>query len=433
MNAEIVTYIKQIVAYRLSIELSDEEEEFPLYDFSKDKSPFSKFTEENNLALPEIITLLIALLPQIAPGYISKVLSEYLPNGGDILEFGGVKGKNYRGILPTGETVLYIICGNDIEKRIIVSKIFEEEHYFHQKSILTLSAVEQGEPKMSGKLLIDQEILDLFIQGQISKPKTGTDFPAELIQTKLDWKDLVLNRKTEKEVNDILVWLKYNEDVLEKWNLKNKVKPGYKALFYGPPGTGKTLTANLLGKKTKKEVYRIDLSLVVSKYIGETEKNLSKLFDKAKNKDWILFFDEADSILGIRTGVRDSHDKYANQEVSYLLQRIETHPGLMIFATNYKSNIDKAFTRRFSSFVEFENPNKEERLLLWKKYIPKNLITKKFDLESIANKYDVTGANILNIVQYASLKTMELGQNKLEYKTLVKAITREYIKEGRML
>ncbi len=433
MNVELINYIKQIVTYRLSLELSEEEIEFPLYDFSKDKSTFSRFVEENNLALPEIIALLIALLPHIAPGFLSNVLSEYLPNGGDILEFGGVKSKNYRGILPTAETVLYIICGNDIEKRMLVAKIFEEEHFFHQKNILTLSTTEIGEPKWSGKLLIDQEILDLFLYGQVSKPKTGTDFPAELIQTKLDWKDLVLNPKTEKEVNDILVWLKYNEQVLEKWHLKNKVKPGYKALFYGPPGTGKTLTANLLGKKTGKDVYRIDLSLVVSKYIGETEKNLSKLFDKAKNKNWILFFDEADSILGIRTGVRDSHDKYANQEVSYLLQRIETHPGLMIFATNYKSNIDKAFTRRFHSFVAFENPNKEERLELWQKYIPKNLISKNFNLEEIAKKFDVTGANIVNIVQYACLQTMEQGKKKLDYDVLVNAIKREYVKEGRMI
>ncbi len=433
MNKALVNYIKQIVAYRLSVELSEEEIEFPLYDFSKDKSAFAKFTEKNNLALPEIITLLITLLPHVAPGYLTNVLSEYLPNGGDILEFGGVKGKNYRGILPTGETVLYIICGTDIEKRILVSKIFEEEHLFHQKSILTLEKVEKGEPKLNGKLLLDQEILDLFIYEQISKPKTGTDFPAELIQTKLEWNDLVLNKKTESEVNDILVWLKYNEEILDKWELKNKVKPGYKALFHGPPGTGKTLTANLLGKKTNKDVYKIDLSLMVSKYIGETEKNLSKLFDKAKNKDWILFFDEADSILGIRTGVRDSHDKYANQEVSYLLQRIENHPGLMVFATNYKSNIDKAFTRRFNSFVAFENPNKEERLLLWKKYIPTKLITKELDIETIAKKYEVTGANILNIVQYACLKTIEKGNKTLKEEILVNAIKREYLKEGRMI
>ncbi len=110
--------------------------------------------------------------------------------------------------------------------------------------------------------------------------------------------------------------------------------------------------------------------MVVSKYIGETEKNLSKLFDKAANKDWILFFDEADSIFGKRTNVRDAHDKYANQEVSYLLQRIESHEGLVILASNFKGNIDTSFTRRFNSIIEFENPGIEERIKLWENYIP---------------------------------------------------------------
>ena len=131
--------------------------------------------------------------------------------------------------------------------------------------------------------------------------------------------------------------------------MRKRVKPGYRALFHGPPGTGKTLTATLLGKHTGRPVFRIDLSRVVSKYIGETEKNLSRLFDKAEHKDWILFFDEADALFGKRTEIRDAHDKYANQEVAYLLQRIESYAGLVILATNQRGNIDEAFLRRFQA------------------------------------------------------------------------------------
>lgn len=146
------------------------------------------------------------------------------------------------------------------------------------------------------------------------------------------------------EIKEIETWLKYNDRLLEIWNLKGKIKPGYRVLFHGPPGTGKTLTACLLGKYTNRNVYRIDLSVVVSKYIGETEKNLSRLFDKADKKEWILFFDEADALFGKRTNVSDSHDKYANQEVSYLLQRIESHEGLIILASNMKSNLDTSLS-----------------------------------------------------------------------------------------
>ena len=124
-------------------------------------------------------------------------------------------------------------------------------------------------------------------------------------------------------------------------------------LFSGAPGTGKKTLASLIGQQSGKEVYRIDLSMVVSKYIGETEKNLSKVFDAAEHKNWILFFDEADALFGKRTNVRDAHDKYANQEVAYLLQRIENYNGLVILATNMKSNIDEAFTRRFQTIINF--------------------------------------------------------------------------------
>ena len=135
-------------------------------------------------------------------------------------------------------------------------------------------------------------------------------------------------------------------------------------LFYGPPGTGKTLTAGLLGNELEIDVYKVDISMVVSKYIGETEKNLELLFARAADKGWILFFDEADALFGKRTGVRDAHDKYANQEVSFLLQRIEDFNGLIILATNMKNNIDDAFIRRFNSIIRFPLPNAEERKLI---------------------------------------------------------------------
>lgn len=433
MHQEIVTYIKKIVAYRLAIEFDEDEPEFPLFDFSNDKAYFSKFVTEENLAAPEIITLLIALLPQIAPGFLSKILSEYYPEGSEFPEFGGIKGTNYRGIIPTAQTVLYIIAGNDIERRNLVAQIFDESHVFYKKSILTLSSVTHGEPKLSGKLLLDQEYLDLFLYESISKPKLSQDFPAERIETALGWDDLVLSDKTRNHVNDILIWLKFNETVLDELSMKGKIKPGYRVMFFGPPGVGKTLTASLLGKLTKRDVYRIDLSLVVSKYIGETEKNLSKLFDKARNKDWILFFDEADAIFGKRTGVRDAHDKYANQEVSYLLQRIEAHPGLVVLASNYKSNIDKAFTRRFQAIIEFENPTKTERTILWRNNIPESLLTEEIDIEALAKEYELTGANIVNIVQQACLQMFAKNNTKLTKETLFKAIQREYVKEGRMI
>mgnify|MGYP002128295905 CR=1 FL=1 len=147
----------------------------------------------------------------------------------------------------------------------------------------------------------------------------------------------------------------------------------------------------------------------------------------------ILFFDEADAVFGKRTSVRDAHDKYANQEVSYLLQRIENHPGLVILASNLKSNLDSAFTRRFQSMIEYDMPGAAERLLLWDDILPKNLaLHKEISIDQIARTYNLSGANIVNVVQFACLKTAEEGSNEISRRNLIEGIRKEYVKEGKM-
>jgi AAA+ superfamily predicted ATPase len=435
MIESLISFLESTIVVRLNSELKDTQFEFnDLNPKIFGNSLIENFIKRNELSQPEIITLLVALVPHISPEFFSNIIAEYLPNGGDFPEFGGVKGKNHRGILPTGETVLYILAGKDIEKRIEVSKLFEEEHLFAKKSVLYIEQVPVGEPKMSGRLILDEEYVDLFLFGKISRPKLSSDFPAQLINTDLEWKDLVLQEKTLNDIREIETWLNYNDQLLDSWKMHGKIKPGYRILFYGPPGTGKTMTACLLGKYTKRDVFRVDLSMVVSKYIGETEKNLSKLFDKAANKDWILFFDEADSVFGKRTNVRDAHDKYANQEVSYLLQRIEAHAGLVILASNMKANIDSSFTRRFNSFVEFENPGILERYKLWTNYLPENvLLDSQIDLNEMAKNYDLTGANIVNVIQYTGLQTLQKKNPAVALVDLMRGIRKEYQKEGKML
>lgn len=394
----------------------------------------SRFITKHSLSPTEITILSIALVPHIAPDFYTNLVAEYLPNGGEFPEFGGVKGKNHRGILPTGETVLYILAGKDMEKRIEISKRFDQDHLFARKNVLYLENPGVGEPRMSGRLVLDEDFVELFTKGSVSKPKLSSDFPAELIETELEWRDLVLKEKTLEEIREVETWLEFNETLMNDWNMSGKIKPGYTVLFHGPPGTGKTMTACLLGKYTRRDVFRIDLSTVVSKYIGETEKNLSRLFDKARNKEWILFFDEADSIFGKRTNVRDAHDKYANQEVSYLLQRIEFHPGLVILASNMKSNIDSAFTRRFNSIIEFEKPGVQERLRLWKNYLPEAArLAEDIWLDEVARKYDLTGANIVNAIQYSSLQTLRKKLNTINKEDFIKGIKKEYEKEGKMM
>jgi SpoVK/Ycf46/Vps4 family AAA+-type ATPase len=175
------------------------------------------------------------------------------------------------------------------------------------------------------------------------------------VTTDRSWDDLALPEDTIRQVEQIKAWLR-QPSLINRESAEKKLKPGYRSLFYGPQGSGKKLTAALIGKEFDKPVYTIDLANLVSKYIGETEKNLEILFDRAEGKEWILFFDEADALFGKRTEVKNAHDKYSNQEISYLLQRIEDYNGLVILATNMKSNIDDAFTRRFNSAIDFSLP-----------------------------------------------------------------------------
>ncbi len=408
--------------------------EKPVFNLLDADGFVNEFIIENNLTIADRLLLALTLVPHIKPDFLSSIIAEYLPNGGELPEFGGMKTKHHRGILPTGETAQFLVSGNDLEARIAFYNYLHNDSWLYQKGIIKIDAVPFGEPKLSGLLILDEEYIEKFITGKILKPQLSSVFPAQLIETSLEWDDLVLNTTTLNHIKEIETWLKFNEILLHEWNMKSKIKPGYRVMFYGAPGTGKTLTASLLGKYTHRDVYRIDLSMVISKYIGETEKNLSSLFDKAADKDWILFFDEADAVFGKRTNVRDAHDKYANQEVSYLLQRIESHPGLVILASNFKTNIDTAFTRRFQSIIEFEVPAYAERLQLWNSNLPKGIkIAEDVNFNDISKKYDITGANIVNIIQYACLKTLEEENQTIHLNHLIQGIRKEYTKEGKMM
>jgi SpoVK/Ycf46/Vps4 family AAA+-type ATPase len=173
---------------------------------------------------------------------------------------------------------------------------------------------------------------------------------------------------------------------------------------------------------------------VTSKYIGETEKNLARLFDRAEQKDWILFFDEADALFGKRTDIRDSHDRYANQEVAYLLQRIESLSTLVILATNQRANIDDAFLRRFQASVRFQPPRPVERRQIWERVFPAQLaLGADVDWQDIGSRYELTGAGIVNIAQFCAIESLAAGAAAVDRAFLEMAILRELVKEGKML
>ena len=394
-------------------------------------SIYQQFIETFDLTPEERIVLLLALLPYVSPYFIEQALTKFAIENKQIPEIGGIKGATHGGLIPTGETALFILAGNDIQKRLEYQLLFSPRHKFYTKNILRLEETSAYEPETSGAITISKDVLHLLTDATAYLPLFNTNFPAKLISTNYDYSQIVLNSETEHQLDEIRTWLTHKNVLMKEWGFENKIYDGFKSLFYGPPGTGKSLAATLIGKQNDLPVYRIDLSMVISKYIGETEKNLSRIFDAAGNKNWILFFDEADALFGKRSNIQNANDRFANQEVSYLLMRMEEYEGLAILATNFKNNIDKAFLRRFQSVVHFPAPGKEERLKLWSQsFSRKTSFADDLDIKALAENFALTGANIMNVTRYASIMALKKGNNIITRENIMAGIKKEIAKES---
>ncbi len=239
---------------------------------------------------------------------------------------------------------------------------------------------------------------------------SGLDHFAKKINPLAGWEDLILPDQQKATLKQIVLQMRHHDKVYTDWGFASKYSRnfGISALFYGESGTGKTMASEALAKELHLDLYRVDLSQVVNKYIGETEKNLKRIFDAAEDSGAILLFDEADALFGKRSEVKDSHDRYANIEVYYLLQRMETYRGLTILTANKKTAIDEAFIRRNRFVVLFPIPDATQREEIWKRIFPKETPVESIDEKKLA-KFPITGGNIRNIALNAAFIAADKG------------------------
>ena len=258
---------------------------------------------------------------------------------------------------------------------------------------------------------------------------------ATLINSCFLWEDLILGEEQKAQMRMVCDQMRYRAVVGEQWGFHKKTPygRGLSVLFYGPPGTGKTMAAQVMASELCLDLYRIELPAVVSKYIGEIEKNLEEIFEQAKKSQVILLFDEADVLFSKRTEVRDSNDKYSNMEAAFLLQKMEEYEGITVLATNFLQNFDEAFKRRMKFIIDFPFPDIAQRLQIWKQVFPKETpIEEELDYEFLAQSFELSGSNIKNVALHAAF--LAAAENcRVGMRQIVAGVRNEFIKSGKTL
>ena len=255
---------------------------------------------------------------------------------------------------------------------------------------------------------------------------------AVLVENHYGWEDLILPKEQKEILKEGVDQIRYRQQVYEDWGFSRtrSYGTGMTLLFTGPPGTGKTMAAQVIAGELGMELYKLQLPFVVSKYIGETEQNLRRIFQEGRKSQAVLFFDEADVLFGRRTEVKDSHDNYSNMEAAYMLQNMEEYTGVVILATNFPQNMDSAFKRRISIRLEFYFPDYENRLLLWRKSVPKQLpLEPDVDFEDLAGRFELSGSSIKNVMLHAAFLAAP-NKEEVGKRHILRALKRELEKSG---
>jgi len=294
------------------------------------------------------------------------------------------------------------------------------------------TAVMRGSPRKGAGLIFSPKIVLPVIRDHLRHRLGSLAIPVARGST---WDDMIVSKRTKEALIEIVSFVRNRELIVTDWGFGSKVSygRGVAALFYGAPGTGKTMAAGCMGVDLGMEVFQIDLSKIVDKYIGETEKNLARVFEEGSRAQAILLFDEADSLFSKRTAVKSSTDRYANLEVNFLLQMIEAYEGISILTSNFPEAIDEAFKRRIRFKVEFPFPKMKERMELWKVMLPEQAPTSDdVDFECLAKEYELSGAHIKNVVLRTASMAAQAG-GIMDMDTFVKAANREYHEMGKIV
>jgi hypothetical protein len=375
--------------------------------------PIAEVVTSAGLTAAEALVLVAALAPSVDEKFVSLY--------GSLTDRPDVKGL-------TGEVARTLVA-RTFEGRLAATAMLGPSAPLLASGLLVLAR--PGD--LSSPLTADPQLAGWVLGVPPAPPTASAEFPARPLTTVHTLDDVVLPGAARGRITDLRERIAHRDLVVGEWGFgrHHDNTAGLVALFHGPPGTGKTMTAAALARSCGLAAYVVDLSALVSKYIGETEKSLARVFDRGARERCVLVFDEADAVFGRRTEVADSHDRYANQEVSYLLSRIEEHPGVVVLTTNLLANIDEAFQRRIHVMVEFPEPGPGERSRLWRAVLPPELpVDEAVDLDDLAERFALSGAQIRDASLDAAYVAAANGHVVTD-QHLVTGIHRQLEKAGR--
>lgn len=422
----------QWLGQRIDQLLSDRSAEPLILPVLADDSSYKKLIRQFELNDPERVVLCLAFAAVFKPSLLTPfALLFHKPD--KKLNYGGIFIEEHAQFYPTVRTALFLLSGNDEELLNYYTCYFNGRQKLFTSGLLVKNPAGASANFLDSQLIFNDQFIPTILQGAPPLLDGDTGFPARRGKRTHTMRDVVLNETIVMELEKLR---RFAKNMKKLWSLPESsyYRQNFICIFSGDPGTGKSHTAEAIGNELNLPVYKINFAQLVSKYIGETEKNLERVFDRFSGQPSILFFDEAESIFSKRTEVKDSHDKHSNNEQSFLLQKIEDYNGIVILATNVQNlthYFDKAFQRRIRQIVNFSFPEYPERLRLWKNALRMPFRFEEALAERLAKDYQFSGGGIYNIVSEAVIEALDKDQELITFGILEPAIIDEFKKTGR--
>lgn len=406
-------------------------EELKLPKFNQDCT-WENFVNAHELKEEEKVVLLLALAANFSPESLKSIANLVGKEGFNSI-IGGFVLNSTRTFYPTLRTALFLLAGQNLALRSQFAPKLHTRLNIFTSQIVQTNELSPSSTFLDAQLILNDQFLGTILQGEAPSLDGDTSFPVRKSKASHLLNDVILKEKALKELEKLR---KFARNMQKIWELdhKGKIRTNYISIFSGDPGTGKSFAAEAIGNEFELPVYKVNFAQMVSKYIGETEKNLDKVFDRFTRQPCILFFDEAESIFSKRSEVKDSHDQHANNLQSFLLQKVEEFEGIVVLATNVHNlsqYFDKAFQRRIRSIIQFDFPDYDERLPIWESALFSPFQLEEGLADRLAKNYQLSGGSIYNVVSDAVVDCIDAGITLISYELIEAALINEFKKTGR--